>query len=892
MRNWPLSIIFSLIPALIAAVVYGLTQYPGISFWDSGEFIVSCYSLQVPHAPGAPLYSLMGRLMGMAGPQNAESIIWRIVFLSGIGGCVTVFFLSRWVYALAEQALRPFSGQPFPYAYIPGICALSGGLMTTFSDTFWRNATEAEVYAPAAAFFFAGLFFTWQYYHLGNPRHLLLACLLAGLGLCVHPTNGLLIPLLLLGPTLRYLNGRRFRDFIPALGLWGILSATLYWLISEGIPLAGIWADVALAGESGLGLPAGSGIGAAWLGGMLLSITGALIWKHSRLEWTGLTLLLLGLVPYALIPLRADAPMRLGPGPDAAGFYSYYTREEFGKAPVLYGPGYRKGQAEPRSRWVWNASQNRYTWYCAPQAETLIEKHWFPRMHSSLHKPYYQNWREQAGYLSETEPDLWEEIHFMAAEQLLPYFFRYLGWNFIGRSSDRDDSPPLAGNPFQPDTTNLVRGRVVLFGLPLVLLVLGLIAWGSLSTSVWLLVAAALITGPILFVVLNMSPEQVRERDYVYQYFLLLGMATAGLAPVTLTYWMRFSSGFRMMLITTCVGMVPAVQAVQGWTAHDHSGNHHALDFAGIMLESCPQNSVLFTAGDNDTFPLWCAQELYGIRRDVTVLNLNLMQQPWYYCRLKQPTPARALHFRESLPDSLDFRPTLHIEGREMEKMDSMLRSRDWQAPALWLRFEYLLANLITQVAESETGGEVVFSPLCPTKHLLNLRPVTVLDGMGRILWFNRKNAGNDRGALDFLRICQNKQPWNPDQLNFTERTFHKLLRKKGLMHLSTLPNCSTRYAWLRWLNHFAPPDWKNGPSEQNIHYAQTLDSCGLTLVSTPFLAQMAWAIHAGPGSSGPQSDRCRELESIERHLRHRFPDFRFRPQWFPDRKPFPCATQ
>lgn len=889
MRYWPLSIIFSLIPAILAAVVYGLTQYPGISFWDSGEFIVSCYSLQVPHAPGAPLYSLMGRLMAMAGPQNPESIAWRIVFLSGIGGSVTVFFLSRWVYALAEQALRSFSN---PHAFIPGMCALSGGLMATFSDTFWRNATEAEVYAPAAAFFFSGLFFTWQYYHLGNPRHLLLTCLLAGLGLCVHPTNGLLIPLLILAPTLRYLNGKGFRGLIPALLVWGILSAGLYWLISEGLPHAGVWADVVLAGESGLGFPAGSGIGAAWLGVLLLSISGTILWKNRRLEWTGLTLLLLGLTPYALIPLRSDAPMRLGPGPDAAGFYSYYTREEFGKAPVLYGPGYREGLAEARSRWVWNASQNRYAWYSAPHTDTLTEKHWFPRMHSALHKPFYQNWREEAGYLPETEPGLVEEIHFMFTGQLLPYFLRYLGWNFIGRRSDRDDSAPLAGNPFQPDTTDLIRGRVLLFALPLVLVVLGLIAWGSLSVSVWLLVAGALITGPILFVVLNMSPEQVRERDYVYQYFLLLGMATAGLAPVTLVQWMRFSSGIRIALLSACVGMVPAVQAVQGWKAHDHSGNHHALDFAGILLESCPQNSVLFTAGDNDTFPLWCAQELYGVRRDVTVLNLNLMQQPWYYRRLEHPTQAGALHFREPLPDSLDFRPTLHVEDREMEKMDRLLRSRNWLAPAMWLRYEYLLAILITQVAESEPEGVVVFSPLCPANHLLNLRPATVLDGVGRILWFNRKNEGNDQGALDFLKVCRNRKAWNPDQLNFTERTFHKLLRKKGLMHLSALPNCAARYSWLRWLDYFAPPDWKNGPSEQNIRYAQILDSCEWTPVSTPFLAQMAWAIHAGPGSSGPQSDRCLELESIERHLRERFPDFRFRPQWFPERKPFPCTTQ
>ncbi len=878
----------SLLSASLTLIVYVLTAYPGIAFWDSGEWIISCYSLQIPHAPGAPLYSLIGRILALAGPSDPDALLFRINLGSCIAASLTVFFFSRLVFSLAQHLIDQSNQLQLQIPnQLPTIAAFLGALILGFSDTFWRNATEAEVYPLSACLFTCTLLFSWKYSQEGNIRYFLLSCFLIGAGICVHPTNILLIPVTSAGWIYRNQILNNVRN-IYSLFTWIFANMALSLWFMQGLPEFAVWWDILLAGKSGLGFPPGVGIALAWILPILIVLI-ALKWiPKFQTPLIAFVFLQLGLVFYALIPLRSNAPIKLGAGPDAAGFKSYYTRADFGKAPVVFGKSYQTSSANTSDEyWIWDAKNNQYIQAPAVDSESAknINK-FFPRMHSSLHAGTYNNWRKSKGYNTNEIPELSEELHYLFSEQLGKHFLRYLGWNFIGRKNDKPEST-VAGIELQPASH---RGSMPLFFLPLCLLVLGGLAvfiQGEIISVFFIL--GFLLTGPFLALVVNLSPDQVRERDYVFQFCLIFCFLLAALAPIALAQlipnnrkkWL--SSSLAILLI------IPGIQVVMGFPSHQKSENTSALDFAKLLLESCPKNSLLFTAGDNDTFPLWCAQELKGIRRDVTILNLNLLQQPWYYRRLEKPQKIGHYQLKSYLPISLDFKPILHVENDEMGKLNSLLRSKSWQAPAIWTRYQYLLAKILGEIEESQQPQAVAFSPICQSRDLMNLREFTLLDGMARFLYFNWKDSAK-LGAYHFLQVCSNQTPWNPDNLNYTERSFHKLIRKKGLMHAQSLESSQSTIQFLNWLEYFAPADLQSGAIHQNLEYARLLDSCGASNASAYIFARLA--IQSAQQAHSPFSRdlNCQEIEDIEFTIQKKHPFFRMEAHWFPEKDPHPCA--
>jgi hypothetical protein len=888
MMRWTSSeYVVSTLSASLTLIVYVLTAYPGIAFWDSGEWIISCYSLQIPHAPGAPLYSLIGRVFAMAGSSEPDAILVRINLFSSVAASLTVFFFSRLVYALAQYLIDQSNRfqQQVPNQ-LSLIAAFLGGLTLGFSDTFWRNATEAEVYALSACLFTSSLLYSWKYVQKGNIRYFLLSCFLTGSSLCVHPTNILVIPLVSAGWIYRNQLLHKVR-IIYSLISWILVNLALSFWFMEGLPAFAVWWDVQLAGNSGLGLSPGIGIAIAWILPIMMILI-ALQWiPKIQTPMMALVFLQLGLVFYALIPLRSDAPMKLGAGPDAAGFKSYYTRADFGKAPVVLGKSYQtSSNNNSNAYWLWDAKNKQYhkvPEYGSPDKND--HNKFFPRMHSTLHSEAYNQWRKKNGYSLTEKPDLSDELHYLFSEQLGKHFFRYLGWNLIGRRSDQPESSVMGVIPQSISP----RGAMPLFFLPLSLLILGALAVFIHCEIISIfIILGFLLTGPLLAIVVNLTPDQVRERDYVFQFclifcFLLTAMAPIALAQLIPTYHKKWLNSTLAFLL-----LIPGVQVTMGIPSHQKSANNSALVFATLLLESCPQNSLLFTAGDNDTFPLWCAQELKGIRRDVTILNLNLLQQPWYYRRLKKPHQIGHYQLNSHLPDSLDFKPVLHVEIDEMDKLNSLLRSKSWQAPAIWLRYQYLLAKILGEIEQSQRPQVVAFSPICQSRDLMNLREFTQLDGMARYLYFNWKDSTN-RGAYHFLQICRNQPPWNPDQLNFTERSFHKLVRKKGLMHARSLQSPPQTLQYLKWLEYFAPADLKSGAIHQNLEYASLLDSCGASAASAHIFAYLALQSAQQAHSPYSQELNCQEIQDIEFAIQKKKPFFRIEEHWFPEKYPHPC---
>ncbi len=878
----------SILSASLTLLVYALTAYPGIAFWDSGEWIISCYSLQIPHAPGAPLYSLIGRVFALLGSPEPEAILVRINFFSCFAASLTVFFFSRLVYSLAQFLI--IEANLFQHRMpnqLSIIAAFTGALLLGFSDTFWRNATEAEVYALSACLFTCGLFFTWKYAEKGNIRFFLLSCFLTGAGLCVHPTNILLIPLV--SAAWIYRNqilpkGLNFQSLFS----WISINLVLCFWLMEGLPSFAVLLDVQLAGTNRFGFPPGIGIALAW--GIPIVIALFVLIGNKKLQTPLLAYLLLqfGLVFYALIPLRSDAPMNLGAGQDAAGFKSYFTRADFGKAPVLLGKSYQHpSKNSSEAFWVWDTQKNLYFEVPAHESKSTFDsKKLLPRMYSALHSGTYSNWRNKNGYTTNELPTINEELHYLLSEQLGKLFIRYLGWNLIGRKSDQPESSVMGIE----QQKNPQRGSMPLFFLPFGLLIMGLLSIFIHSRIISIfIVLGFLFTGPLLVLVLNLTPDQVRERDYVFQFCLIFCFLLAAMAPITLAELIPNSQKKWLLTSLTFLMIIPGVQFVMAYPSHQKSGNTAALDFATLLLESCPKNSLLFTAGDNDTFPIWCAQEIKGIRKDVRVLNLNLLQQPWYYRRLEKTNLLGRHKLMSNLSDSLDFLPILHVEDGEMGKLESLLRSKSWQAPAIWMRYQYILAQILGEIEKSKQPQVVAFSPICQSRDLMNLREFTVLDGMVRFLYFNLNDSTN-RGAYHFLQISRNKKPWNPELLNYTERSFHKLIRKKGLIHAKSLGTSDHILEYLNWLDYFAPSDLKSGAIHQNLEYASLLDSCGASNASVYLLARLA--VQSAQQAHSPYSRElnCQEIQDIELTIRKKHPFFQMKAHWFPEKNPHPCS--
>lgn len=883
--------IVSGITALVVLVVYVLTAYPGVSFWDCGEWILSAHSLQVPHAPGAPLYSLIGRLFAMAGSSEGNSVAYRIVLLSSISGAACIFFFSRLTIQISEYILRhPGIG----LKQDSGLSLMSGGLgglLLGFSDSFWRNCTEAEVYSLTACFFAATLYFGWRYFVEGNTRYFLLSCFLIGAGLCVHPTQILVLPLII-GIHLFRQYPVLVKQIAKGILIWLILSLILGYWLTEGLVFVGLQMDLILAGHSGMGLPPGYGLLLVWL----LSLFGFLIifcLSNKKIShWLGLGLLHAGLAFYCLIPLRTDSPMQLGAGKDAGSFYSYFTRAEFGKPPGIYGPSYMQNtRPSVQSSWYWDAIRNHYARIKKKEKKVEDPQGWFPRMYSSAHAEAYNQWRLDQGYTIETPPTWKENLWFFLSEQSVHYFVRYLGWNFIGRTNDSPESQVLSVNSFEDFFSFGNKRRVNYHFLPLLLLILGIPSVFFFTQKVPLFwIIGFLITGPLLVWVLNMTPDQVRERDYVFQLCMVFCFLLAALSPISLCYGLNSGAKNTMRFLSALLFITPAIQLIEGWSSHDNSKNYSALNFSEILLASCPSQSVLITAGDNDTFPLWCTQQVYGFRPDVTILNLNLLHQPWYYRRLEMPGQIGQFQLKHPLPDSLDYKPILHVEGSAMERMDSLLRSKNWSAPLVWTRYEFILASILTDMGKFEPNRSVVFSPLLPTQKILYMRAETRLNGIGRELSFNTDTALQTHPAEHFKSILTLSGKWNPENLNHIERSFHKLIRKKGIMHAATLENRDAIIRYLTWLDQSAPPDKPAGVIPQNLAYARLLDSCGQTKQMTEFLASLSLqAVERAKVSAFPE-DYCREIEEIESMIRLQHPRFKFSESWFNQDPAYPCA--
>ncbi len=672
---------------VIALIVYAITVEDTASFWDAGEFIAVSYKLMVPHPPGAPFFLLLGRMFSfLSGGDNLQVAYW-INMVSVVASAFTILFMF-WSITMFSRKLLKIEGEPDTWQTIAIMGAgLIGSLVYTFSDTFWFSAVEAEVYAMSSFLtaFVVWAMLKWELIEDESRanRWLILIAYVIGISIGVHLLNLVTIPALgLIYYFKKYPNPTR-NGIIYAMLISGLLIIVINYGIIPGLP--------ALAGKleilfvNGFGLPFGSGIIF-----LVLAVLGALtygIWTTQQrgkvlfnTALVSLAFILIGYSSYTMIVIRSgyDPPIDENDPEDVMSVVSYLLREQYGSRPLLYGqyftaktidqvkgaPVYTKG----KDKYVISDYKlvNKYD----PKQMTIL-----PRMWSAAHAATY---REITGLKPGEKPTFIDNLYFMFKHQIGHMYWRYFMWNFAGRESDIQDAgwlSPLDAMQDVPPSIANNRGRNNYLMLPLILGIIGLIfSYYRDKRQFFVILLLFFMTGLALVLYLNSPPAEPRERDYIYvgsyyAFAFYIGFGVLALA----TYLKKLMKPTVAATVAILISLpAPIIMAAQNWDDHDRSDRYFSVDSARNFLSSCAPNAILFTGGDNDTFPLWYVQEVEGYRTDVRVVVLSYFNTDWYIEQMTRQAYESA-PFPFSLPiedyrqgglnDFLLYDPNFNIKG-------------------------------------------------------------------------------------------------------------------------------------------------------------------------------------------------------------------------------------
>jgi hypothetical protein len=664
---------------MVAATAYSLTVEPTTSFWDCGEFITSSWKLQIGHPPGAPFFMLLGRFFSLFAGDTAN-VALSINLMSALASALTVMFLFWSITHLARKIVIKDNNCSTSDIIIIIGAGFTGSLAYAFSDTFWFSAVEAEVYALSSLFtavvFWAILKWENVAYQPYANRWLVLIAYLMGLSIGVHLLNLLAIPAIVF---IFYFRNYQVtpRGFIYAsLISVAILIALMYGII-QGLVILSTYFELFFVNR--LGLPFKSGVVVYLLIISALLVSGLIYTYRFRkpLLHTAIlfiTVILIGYSSFSLIVIRSNAnpPMDQNSPDNVFSLLYYLNREQYGDRPLLYGQYYNapvSGEKEGRPAYIqkdgkYVASRKSFKYLYDSRFNTI-----FPRMYSTGpgYAEAYREWGKvkgrpvrvtsQAGE-AETllKPTFWENLRFFFNYQLGHMYGRYFMWNFAGRQNDIQGHGrllegnwisgihfldamrlgPQYGLPYHLEN-NKARNKYYL--LPLLLGMAGLLYhYQRMKKDTWVVFLLFFFTGIAIVIYLNQTPYQPRERDYAFAGSFYAFSIWIGLGVLAVYDNLRkYIGGTRGALAASVITLfVPGLMAVQNWDDHDRSGRYTARDLAWNYLQSCAPNAILFTYGDNDTFPLWYAQEVEGVRTDVRVVNLSYLSADWYIDQMKR----------------------------------------------------------------------------------------------------------------------------------------------------------------------------------------------------------------------------------------------------------------
>ncbi len=780
----------------IACTVYVITAEPGGSFWDCGEFVSSCYRLQIPHPPGAPLFVILGRLFIVIFGDNPMAAAKAVNIMSALASGFTILFLFWTITHFARRIVNVKTTDTLNSSQLWSImgAGVVGALAYTFSDSFWYSAVEGEVYA-LSSFLTAIVFWAilkWENHadEAGADRWIVFIFFMMGLSIGVHILNLLTIPAIVMvyyfrkranfnyqvirkwflrltavGGVLAFIgalvmaNGdvternpamdstmaglmilgtalgigllflveginKQKKEFYGGIYIFFVLGCIITGVVQVGV----IQYTVKIAGTfdrwfvNGFGAPFFTGFAFffvlvavfIWYG---LKYAARKNWSYLRLALWCLTFMSIGYSTYLTTMIRSNA----NPSVDMynvdnpISLVGYLGREQYGDFPLLYGQKFTARPVDLKTTGMrYQKARDKYIElgedrkYAFASADKMI----FPRVwdmsNDQNHADYYAYFlginRMNDGSW-ERDPNQVDNIKFFLQYQMNWMYFRYFMWNFAGKQNDnqglfagnvRDgnwitgiapiDRAIYGDQSMMPDSLKNNKANNTLFALPLILGLIGLFYHlKKRGDDFGVNFLMFFFTGFAIVLYLNQPGYQPRERDYAYVGSFYAFAVWIGIGVLKVRDWLGKAvkqAGVSAMLATLiCLLAVPVLMAQQEWDDHDRSKKVLAPDLAKDYLESCAPNAILFTFGDNDTYPLWYAQEVEGIRRDVRVINYSLLGIDWYINQLRykvnESAPIDVIWSAEQIEggkrDFIEYRPDPNIpENRYYDLYDLM----------------------------------------------------------------------------------------------------------------------------------------------------------------------------------------------------------------------------
>ena len=669
---------------IAACTVYILTAEATASWWDCGEYIATAFKLQVGHPPGAPSFQLIGRLFSMF--STPETVAHAVNVMSAVCSGCTILFLF-WGITLLGKHLLPDPKNPDikdPRTWGVFAAGIVGALAYTFSDTFWFSAVEGEVYAMSS-FFTAVVFWAilkWEE-QADDPRSLrwlVLVCLLVGVAIGVHLLNLLTVPAIVYVVYFRKWPQTTVKGFIWSGVISVVLLALILWGIIPGIVNVDSAFDVFFVNT--LGLPFNSGTIFFFVCLAALIVWG--LWYTSPKKKNrpvvnaavlGFLMLVIGYSTFFVLVIRANTntPLNENAPKDAVAMRAYLGREQYGDTPLFSGQYYTAGDPidaeQGYTKYVRGKNAKGKDCYipASYQQKFIYRKNHtgtFPRMYSNdnerRHPQFYEYWAGKCR--GDHKPTAAQNLKYFNGYQMGWMYWRYFMWNFAGRQNDiqghyfnddgtRDymngnwicgikaiDEARLGPQDNLPDHMKQNKARNVYYMLPLLLGIIGLIYHIKRNKKdAFIVFIMFFMTGIAIGIYLNMPPRQPRERDYAFvgsfSFFAIwIGLGVMALADF-ITRLLKKENLYKVVMpvvFVLCMLGVPVLMASENWDDHDRSEKYAARDFAKNYLASVDENGILITFGDNDTFPLWYAQEVEGFRPDVRILNYTLSGMYWY----------------------------------------------------------------------------------------------------------------------------------------------------------------------------------------------------------------------------------------------------------------------
>lgn len=596
---------------MLSFVVYGMTMADSVSFWDCGEFAACSYTLSVPHPPGSPLFLVIGRVFSML-PISADiavRVTWASVLVSALANLLLFLIIVRLI-----RHLRGLEQTALDKIIVYG-SAMVGSLTLAFSYSMWFNAVESEVYAMSQflTHLVVWLILVWHEKadEPGNERWLLMIAYVIGLSTGVHLLMILAIPALAF---VVYFRRRSFemKSFIAMSAITGLVFIMVYPGVVKWLP--------AMASK----------FGSLYAPFLVVAVLGAVLWwalknRHGIIgtAMAGLLLVIIGYSSYTMIYIRSglNPPIDENDPETPAAFLSYLNREQYG------------------------------------------DRAMFPRM-----------WKGNPAYSSEADY-FWDY-------QINKMFNRYLLWQFVGREGAPEREFQDAGveptysliGILAGESSGILRWLAILTCAPLLLGFAGFFHQYGKDKTGWLVVATIFfMTGYAVILYLNQDDPQPRERDYSYVGAFFAFAIWIGLGSMAVLDWvsqkLKNSQQAVAAALIALMILSPGILLARNYSMADRSGNFVAFDYSYNMLMSCAPNGILFTNGDNDTFPVWYLQEVAGVRKDVRLVNLSLLNTGWYVKQLRDREPKVPVSFNDTYINR-------YIDGTDAQA----LLSRYWPA--------------------------------------------------------------------------------------------------------------------------------------------------------------------------------------------------------------------